>query len=254
MSAAEPPLLRRSSYGLRTLDGCAGVASRARPESRAESRVASRARSSQLRGPPDLSYLRTANALAAAAPAAFGSGTPATAEAPLSGGGPARAVLAVLVRGESFREGAQKSRRVMADGGPQLEALRSVRTHVLGPAAAAGWDCALLADAWAPPVKHALLRSSLADLGAHAVRIPPLAHSQHESLASSLRWAAALLAAPPSAAPPNLSRFGGWRALLVLRADLQIKRPLPLPPPAVVARDAAVLLPFEDARLTPLRR
>eukprot|EP00966_Prymnesium_polylepis_P265705 6138328-Prymnesium_polylepis.1 len=78
--------------------------------------------------------------------------------------------------------------------------------------------------------------------------MPPLEPSQAASLASSLRWAAGTLAASGGGA------VAGWRALLVLRADIELKRPLPLPAPLAVQGDDSLIVPFQDKRLTPQRR
>ncbi|KAL1507690.1 hypothetical protein AB1Y20_007303 [Prymnesium parvum] len=145
---------------------------------------------------------------------------------------PCGAALLLLLRGEAFRAGGHRS-RAYAAGGEQMLALAAVRRHVAAAAAAAGWRVRLALDVVAPrALVRALLDEAAAlrlDVGAWRAADAPPFGSQLASFAESLRWAAAAA--------------GAADALLVCRADLLFKRPLPLPRPCEL--DELIVVPFQ---------
>ena len=156
--------------------------------------------------------------------------------------------LVVVVRGEAFRDGAARSRKSTNDPWPELATLHSVRERVLQPARAAGWSPLLMADVTVPRAHEARFSSYVRGeaLQAVAVRMRPLGENQVGSLGETLRWAhraAFASLARDEGGPSNgqgESDGGGSLATLVLRADLQIKKPLRLPQPTEGASDVRV--------------
>jgi len=130
-------------------------------------------------------------------------------------------LMLVILRGEAFRDGAMRTRENTNDPTAQLAALSSVNVHALAPTRRAGWSPVVVADVALPKMHErrfeAVMRGSL---GAVAVRMRPLQATQTASLQSSLTWALHRALNPTN-----------WGALLVIRADLEIKAMLRLPSP-----------------------
>ena len=130
--------------------------------------------------------------------------------------------LVVVVRGEAFRDGAMRTRTSTGDTAVQLAALSSLSAHALAPARRAGWTPLVVADVALPKVHErrfeAVMRGSL---GAVAVRMRPLEATQTGSLQSTLAWVLR-----------HVVNQTDWGALLLTRADLEIKAALRLPSPA----------------------
>jgi len=153
----------------------------------------------------------------------------------------------VLLRGQTWRQGATGSQANLDDEAPQLHAFDSVRRHVLEPAVSRGWNVSLALDITVPP--KFLLR--LVDhLSSHpltrplAMRAQPAFTTRNQvlSLISSLAWALDL------ADERYRVRRAGWHGLLLLRSDLEFKADLSVPSPARMS--ATVWAPFVDRGMT----
>tara|TARA_B100000795_G_scaffold139292_1_gene104205 strand:+ start:352 stop:864 length:513 start_codon:yes stop_codon:yes gene_type:complete len=158
----------------------------------------------------------------------------------------ARPVLLVLLRGEVFRFGWQLSRDASGGLNSQLEVLSALQRNVLHPAAKLGWSVRCLAHlsytARATRKARSLL-NALRRLPVDAVDMQPAARmeaTQLLSIVKALQWSAQTTA--------KLQIARTWGAMLLIRADLVIKHPLPLPPPP---GGCEVLAPFQMERNTP---
>ena len=159
-------------------------------------------------------------------------------------------VLLVLLRGEVFRSHWQLPRDASADLNSQLEVLTGVQRNVLYPAAKLGWRVRCLAhlsySARDGSIRKARsLLVALRRLQVDAVEMQPAARREATQLLSILR---ALQWSARTTAKLQIARV--WGAMLLIRADLVIKHPLPLPPAATGA-GCEVLAPFQMERNTP---
>jgi hypothetical protein len=115
----------------------------------------------------------------------------------------------------------------------QLRVFESIRQKVLRPAIRLGWKPEVIAhlsvgDGGSEKQLRALLRSTVC---ATALRIEGC-RTQVESLHAALHWSWFA----------GLSRFGLWGAMLILRADVELKMELPLPLPG---GGHEIIVPFE---------
>ena len=160
----------------------------------------------------------------------------------------ARPTLLVLLRGEVFRRGWQQSRDTSARLASQLEVLNTLQSNVLRPAAELGWAVRCLAHLSytgrsGSTRKARLLLNALRRLPVDAVDMQPAARMETTQLLSIVR---ALQWSWQTTAKLRVART--WGAMLLIRADIVIKHPLPLPPPP---GGCEVLAPFQMARNTP---
>jgi len=131
-------------------------------------------------------------------------------------------MLAVVLTGQSFRQGGQHSTGTSADVSEQEEALRSVQQHVLDPAQRQGWNLFVAIDTFADMQamesdKAVAAQRALCEFGAHDMQISPTPRGA--KLPGSLLLTFERLAKHP------------WAAMLMLRIDLVLKVPLTLPSP-----------------------
>ena len=152
-----------------------------------------------------------------------------------SWGIPCSNVLLILLRGMAFRSGRRGSLQGTADEAPQIRVLESIRDRVVQPAMRLGWKPEVVASLSVGNSSHAshlydLLRSKLC---ASAMRLEN-GRTQMENLHAALHWSWFA----------GWSRFGMWGALLILRADVEIKMDLPLPSPKSELRHE-IHVPFE---------
>ena len=155
-------------------------------------------------------------------------------------------VLLVVLHGEAFRFGEQLSRGASAGLSSQLEMLNALQRNLLHPAAHLGWvvQCVAHLSYTARTGSTRNVRSLLAALQrlqVYPVEIQPAAAAatckevtQLASIMRALQWSARTTAKLPKAQ--------AWAAMLLIRADLVINHPLPLPP-AAVSRCEVVLAP-----------
>ena len=137
------------------------------------------------------------------------------------------AELLVIFRGEAFRDGSRATRTLTADPLTELAVLQTIKEHALKPARLLGYNVTIVADVTVPPHYHRRFAQVLrGDLGASAVRFRPLSSTQTASLLETMQWAAVATS----------------RAVLLVRADVELKVDLALPPPSAIGW--AVLVPF----------
>lgn len=137
--------------------------------------------------------------------------------------------LLVVVRGEAFREGNRLSRRSTGDVYPEIAALSTIKHHVLAPARAHGWEPLVVADVTViERYKQRFDQFARGSLGAAAVRFQRLGSTQVSSLLATLTWARTIST--------------NQHATVILRADVEIKRPLLLPHPGAGAHE--LMVPF----------
>ncbi|KAL1529522.1 hypothetical protein AB1Y20_000467 [Prymnesium parvum] len=142
-----------------------------------------------------------------------------------------KAHLLLTLRGEAFREGGQHSRKWMHNTAPQLRALQSIKEHVLEPAWRRGWPTLVVADLATSAAHAGLLAEKLrGDLNAVAVRLRPLEATQLASIVRTLEWA--LLVTRQT-----------WWGMVLMRADLEMKKDILFPPPSGQMCD--ILVPFQ---------
>ena len=141
-------------------------------------------------------------------------------------------VLLVVLHGEAFRFGGRLFRVASEALSSQLEMLNALQRNVLEPASHLGWvvKCVAHLAYTARPGSTRNVRSLLAALqGMHVypVEIQPIPAAvgckavPFASIMRALQWSSA-----------KLAKAQAWAAMLLIRADLVVNRPLPLPPAA----------------------
>lgn len=165
-----------------------------------------------------------------------------------------RGIFLMLLRGEVFRHGGsglrlgtsdQNSARAASDTKQQLDALASIRIQIIRPAAKLGWSPVLFADLLCPRRLHGKLRTALkkelqmSDSAAIRIQDPSARlKSQAAAIVSGLVWSTA-----------RAAKLNGWprywSILFMLRADLEVKLPLAMPPPMAVGH--SIIVPFHCA-------
>eukprot|EP00966_Prymnesium_polylepis_P068046 1581555-Prymnesium_polylepis.1 len=149
-------------------------------------------------------------------------------------------LLLLLLRGDTFRQGASGARGE-SEIAPQREVLAAIAANVVAPAVRLGWWVFPLADVSAPAARSATFRALATEhlqMDARALRIHPRNETQPTqalSILEALRWSARIAG--------SLLRQAAWRALLVLRADVLLKLKLPLPEPSFPTQ--SILVPFQ---------
>ena len=135
--------------------------------------------------------------------------------------------LLIILRGEAFRIGHQHSRQTTIDNRAQWVALGSIRTKLLNPATKQGWKCATLADVHMPKDRFLhFSRHAKASAGVLSVRRRPLNGTQLKSVVTTIQWVLS-----PTQARLIRRTVGPWRAMVLIRADLELKTTLHLPSP-----------------------
>ena len=144
--------------------------------------------------------------------------------------------LALVLRGQGFRTGGHRSRTYTTQLEEQLRAVTSVHDHVVVPAERNGWSLSLALHVFAPPRHVDALLAHLAELQMSPAAIrnhtSPDESSQLASWATSLQWAGRKTPAQ-------------WSAMLILRLDLALKQPLPLPAPCGIGH--TILAAFQQS-------
>ena len=147
--------------------------------------------------------------------------------------------LLFVLRGQAFRNAStayNSNAHSASNAEPQLRTVAALHRDVLPALMRRGWSPTVLADITSPPqhavaLERALLRLRPLKVRLRERRLP----SQLASLEATLRWAMDAAA-----------RVVAWHAVLLLRIDVILKQPLPLPAP--VARgtraEQRLLLPF----------
>ena len=149
------------------------------------------------------------------------------------------ASLALLFRGDAFRAGLHFHRTgalAAANPEPQLLAMASHIQHVVRPATQLGWRLATLFDVVIPPRFEAKFDQASRPLNILAKRIVYVrkAPNQMTSVVNSLEWALPLLE----------ERASSYKAMLMLRIDIEFKIDLPLPPPDGVSATSPLGVAF----------
>ena len=147
--------------------------------------------------------------------------------------------LLLLLRGEAYRNGNQHSRMSTSSSAATTRVIHSFRSKLLDPATAQGWKCATLADIYVPePHRNHFRQTAQSSLGLVAFRSRPINSTQLKSVVSTLRWAI-----EPTQAELIVQTIGDWRALLLIRVDLELKSVLELPLPVWPGCD--LIVPFQ---------
>mmetsp|Transcript_39760 Transcript_39760/g.90139 ORF Transcript_39760/g.90139 Transcript_39760/m.90139 type:complete len:376 (-) Transcript_39760:138-1265(-) len=162
----------------------------------------------------------------------------------------AKQLLLLVLRGEVMRFGPQNSRQTFSSLQPQLRALASLQRNAIAHAWSLGWETRCLAHVSytarvgasmnARRLLHHLQTLFMVD----AVEMLPAAKqapSQLMSIVRTLKWVSL-----------TASKFRWthlWRAMLLVRADLEFKAPLPLPPAGRAGCE--VLAPFQVGQDAP---
>ena len=143
-----------------------------------------------------------------------------------------RNTLVILIRGLAFRGGGRASQdpsaplQVSSSPDEQILALRSLQQNVIAPARTLGWRVGLAIDVVMPHL-HSAWQQAKSASGLRAavieerIRETYRHRTQAENLVATLIWA-------------NQTGPAEWEsrsAMLISRADLVIRKPLPLPPP-----------------------
>jgi len=158
--------------------------------------------------------------------------------------------MLLLLRGESFRRGGGRSAAARSAREPQedmalqrqVKAWRTVQTNVVRPAGKVGWGSILFADVLCPAPYKQRLRSALKkELGVPANRVrarepAALLRTQVVSVVNSLIWCMAEVERMRGSWPRQ------WGSLMMVRADIEIKIRLAVPPPTNVG--SAIIVPF----------
>ena len=136
--------------------------------------------------------------------------------------------LMLLVHGQAFRQGSRLSTATTdspAAVDAQLRALRSLHQMVLEPAVRVGWAVEVLIDVSAPAAAASSLEVEARRLlggWLNTVRVQPLLANQMRTVLANLEFALNTARVRPAA----------WRALLLVRVDVEWKRMVALPLPA----------------------
>ena len=143
-----------------------------------------------------------------------------------------RDTLVILIRGLAFRGGGRASQdpsaplQVSSSPDEQILALRSLQQNVIAPARTLGWRVGLAIDVVMPSHLHSAWQQAKSASGLRAATIERISETyrertQSESMVDTMIWA-------------NQTGPAEWEsrsAMLISRADLVIRKPLPLPPP-----------------------
>jgi len=154
-----------------------------------------------------------------------------------------RNILVILVRGLAFRGGGRASQdpsaplEVSSSPDEQILALRSLQQHVIAPARTLGWRVGLAIDVVMPSHLHSAWQQAKSASGLRAATIERISETyrkrtQSESMVDMMIWA--------NRTGP--AEWGSRSAMLISRADLVFRKPLPLPAPP--DEDGKLMLPF----------
>ena len=157
-----------------------------------------------------------------------------------------RDTLVILIRGLAFRGGGRASQdpsaplQVSSSPDEQILALRSLQQNVIAPARTLGWRVGLAIDVVMPSHLRSAWQQAKSASGLRAavieerIRETYRHRTQAENLVATLIWA-------------NQTGPAEWEsrsAMLISRADLVFRKPLPLPPPP--DEDGKLMLPFRS--------
>ena len=154
-----------------------------------------------------------------------------------------QSILVILIRGLAFRGGGRASQdpsaplRVSSSPDEQILALRSLQQHVIAPARTLGWRVGLAIDVVMPSHLHSAWQQAKSASGLRAATIERISETyrertQSESMVDMMIWA--------NRTGP--AEWGSRSAMLISRADLVFRKPLPLPAPP--DEDGKLMLPF----------
>ncbi len=132
-----------------------------------------------------------------------------------------KAWLLVVLRGQAYRSGQQHSQTFTEKDAGTFRVLDSIRDKLVQPAARRGWHSIVLADVSVPSGQESsFIQRASETLGLLHARLRPLNATQLKSVVSTLEWASAKAA---------LLARQSWRAMILLRADIELKASLSLP-------------------------
>ena len=143
-----------------------------------------------------------------------------------------QSILVILIRGLAFRGGGRASQdpsaplRVSSSPDEQIQALRSLQQNVIAPARTLGWRVGLAIDVVMPSHLHSAWQQAKSASGLRAATIERISETyrertQSESMVDMMIWA--------NRTGP--AEWGSRSAMLISRADLVFRKPLPLPAP-----------------------